>query len=571
MKNKKINPEMKYLALWGWSSILFSVFLAFPHAMENGISSLPSWFFRDLVIGMAVSVPLSGAVWLIRTCRTQILRFQNKEMKSGTLFWIVLIGLCLIWMIPFLAYFPGIFGADAPLQSAMMLGIRPLSNHHPLLHTIIFGGLLRLSLQVFGTAQAGLAIYILVFQILFTAYALARAMLSLHQRKVPAWILLLMTLILAVNPIVMVLVCYTTKDIPFAAALLLFVVSLSELLIPIQKKQGRADLKACSIRTFVWGLLMGLLRSQGVYMAFGALILLLFQYRNHLKSRRFRIAEGIQTLIVAVCLLISSGLPALGLVQKVDFREAIHVPIQQMASVLRADALSETPLMTEQLRNDALYYFDEFENEPFDAQEVDSYSADYAKYHFITARMKENPLQFLKTWYRLLRTDFSAAADSTIWLTAPYFNMTYSPHNALITHEEQELEGSRLDISSHSLLPGVRSWLNNTVSETSDRENCPFWLRLFDPAISLFLLLFLLGYTLIFRNRLISLVLIYPLLYALTMLLGPVALLRYSYIYLMEWPFLFGALLVPASESSRQSVSDRTDRQLSGNAAPMAE
>ena len=163
----------------------------------------------------------------------------KKFFSLKQLYWILMSIQLGIWLVAFLIFYPGTFGADAPSQLGMVQGVIPLSTHHPLLHTLIFGNLITLTANMFGSPHLGLSIYILVCQILFTAYAISKVLCSLYRRNIPAWILISTTFFfLAINPFVMALVCYTTKDIPFVAALLLFIVHLVEILSPDSKKQS---------------------------------------------------------------------------------------------------------------------------------------------------------------------------------------------------------------------------------------------------------------------------------------------------------------------------------------------
>ncbi|UNT92918.1 hypothetical protein [Allobaculum sp. Allo2] len=94
------------------------------------------------------------------------------------------------WMPAFLAFFPGTFGADAPIQLAMYNGDLPFTTHHPWLHTLLLGSLLRLGNILFHNPNAGTGIYIFFFQIVFCAYAIAKAMLYLYRKGLNAWILI---------------------------------------------------------------------------------------------------------------------------------------------------------------------------------------------------------------------------------------------------------------------------------------------------------------------------------------------------------------------------------------------
>lgn len=325
MKNKNIQ-------LWVWTSFFFALFSSIPLLTDSPFESVGMAFLGNLFKWALILLPLIAFLdWMRRYLA--IYQVQAKKTISlRFLHWLLFLGLLLIWSFAFLIFFPGTFGADAPTQLGMVQGVVPLSTHNPILHTLVFGNLVNWTAQYLGNPYIGLALYILVCQILFTAYAITTAMDNLYQRNVPAWLLIVSTFFLAINPFVMALVCYTTKDIPFAAALLLFIVYLVELVHPTHQKRSFTSDLGCA---FGWGLLMCLLRPQGIYMIVMGIFILLFQYRKDLKKKRFLIVEGLQSTIFFLVIIMNACILGLGLAEKGNSREILSVPIQQIATILK--------------------------------------------------------------------------------------------------------------------------------------------------------------------------------------------------------------------------------------------
>lgn len=528
-----MRKRKKNIQLLCWTSGFFALFSVLPFLTDSSLGSVWLAFFWSLFRWVIILIPLITFLDLIKRYFTNHPFSYKKTLSVKQLYWILMSIQLFIWFMAFLIFYPGTFGADAPGQLGMVQGVIPLSNHHPLLHTLIFGNLITLTANILGSPNLGLSIYILVFQILFTAYAISKALCSLYWRNVPAWILISTTLFLAINPFVMALVCYTTKDIPFAAALLLFMVYLIELLNPSSKDQSfTSNLK----RAFLWGLLMCLLRSQGIYMVIMGISILLFQYRKKLKNRRFLVVEELQMSIFIIAFIINITIPTLAGVQKVDSREILSVPIQQIATILQENEESTKPFLDENLANQALSYFD-----GYSLDMIDPLSADNAKFKFVTEKMKQNPIKFLQIYLRLLAADFSGAVRGFVRLIGPYFDMRTTIYNSLIIMYVAEIPEKAYGIQSQSLFPELRDKFISLICVSCNINECPSWLRIFDPAWVLYLIIFLLGYALIFKEKLLGILLIYPISYILTMFLGPVALLRYSYVYLMEFPYLLGS------------------------------
>lgn len=523
----------KNLQLWGWTSSFFALFSVLPFCADAsfgsiGITFLWNWFKWALML-----IPFIAFLDRIRRYFKKYPVVLKKILSLEQLYW-TLMGIQLgIWFLAFLIFYPGTFGADAPSQLGMVQGVIPLSTHHPLLHTLIFGNLITLTANMFGSPHLGLSLYILVCQILFTAYAISKALCSLYRRNVPAWILISTTFFLAINPFVMALVCYTTKDIPFAAALLLFIVYLVELLNPNGEKQSFSYNLG---QALLWGLLMSLLRSQGIYMVVMGVFILLFQYRKKLENRKFLVIEGLQISIFLLTFILNATMSILVGAEKADSREAWSVPIQQIATILKENDESKKPFLDENLANQALSYFD-----GYSLDMIDPLSADNAKFKFVTEKMKQNPIKFLQIYLRLLAADFSGAVRGFVRLIGPYFDMRTTIYNSLIIMYVAEIPEKAYGIQNQSLFPELRDKFISLICVSCNINECPMWLRIFDPTWTLYLIVFLLSYALIFKEKSLSVLLIYPISYILTMLLGPVALLRYSYVYLMEFPYLLGS------------------------------
>lgn len=67
----------------------------------------------------------------------------------------------------------------------------------------------------------------------------------------------------------------------------------------------------------------------------------------------------------------------------------------------------------------------------------------------------------------------------------------------------------------------------------------------------------MLGWCIFRKSPFVLSVSLFTILYVLTMLLGPVSLLRYSFVYAIQWPFLFGALLLDLFRPKKNSSKRR--------------
>lgn len=556
-----MNKFLKWTLIW--TAFFFSLGYSIPSLAAADSSAFFSSFILSLIILLLL---FFGGAYLYSNLRKRLGQSKPEQepnqhrklvlasrfrLNGRRVFWILFVCLFVSWIPAFLAFYPGTFGADAPIQLAMFQNKMELTLHHPLVHTMALGILYSIGSFIFQSPAGGIAFYILVFQILFTAYALARTSAYLYQKGVPFFLLFVMLEILAFNPIVQAAVCYTTKDIPFAAALLLFVSATCEFLYPVRvPKNKKMNGWRRRILPFIgWGVLMCLLRNQGIYMVLAGTLFLAVVFWKEIRKKKIQRAVAANVLIVILAVFLGSSLPSMFSIPKGDSREMFSVPIQQIAAAIYKDE-TDHRILDDQTRSEALSYFD-FES--LAGTEFNPFSADYAKNFFKTDLLKENPGKFLSVYFRIIRSDFNSALTSTAYLIAPYFDMRTSPFNPLIvvtSFEEYWPEGLEEEASQSSLLPGYLQWLNDTIWKTIQKD-CPLWLRLFDPALVLYFMVFLFGFGIFYQKKLVLTAEIYPVLYALTMLLGPVALLRYSYVYVIEAPFLAGVFWISLKNQNK--------------------
>lgn len=580
--------------LWIWTSLFFSLFASWPKLMEYGLSpffkSYVLWllFYSLLFLAIAFLFTVLNRKFNLRSRRSLLVHSSTTKKQERFLFWSVLLLMIVTWMPAFLAFFPGTFGADAPIQLAMYNGDLPFTTHHPWLHTLLLGSLLRLGNILFHNPNAGTGIYIFFFQIVFCAYAIAKAMLYLYRKGLNAWILITTSFFMAVSPFSQMLVCYTTKDIMFAPALLLFIVSICSLLFPPKPSESaRADLSSPAenpkavrekdrsaasssllkktAEIIGWGVLMCLLRNQGLYLAILGLILLFFVYLKDRKKRIVQLFMVSQVSILVLGWLLTSLVPSIAGIKINNPREMLALPIHQLAFELNRNDQIEEKFISKEDEALAYSYFDDFTPD-----QLDPFSADSSKDLFYNEKFSENPGQFISLYLRVLTTDWRGAIQAAAYLTAPYFDMRYGEYNALSVMTSYEDYADKQHIASYSLLPGYRDKLRGIAMQSATFDNCPLWLRFFDPGITLYLVIFLLGYAIFFRSKFAATACLYTVLYILTMLLGPVSLLRYSFIYTYQWPFLLGVLLLSALSRKPKKKTARIKRTVRKSAADPA-
>jgi len=163
-----------------------------------------------------MAMPLFGAfaAWLMlpheEGCAPKTTRTLNIPMWGYMLIFIA------CWTPILLAYYPGMMNYDVYIEYGQFLG--GWNDRHPMLYLVFTYFFYRLGL-IFGQQTLAMLAVSILRMVTFAA-ALAYACHFLQRRRISAWILSLMTAAFAILPIYSVMSVSSSKDTPFAAALL---------------------------------------------------------------------------------------------------------------------------------------------------------------------------------------------------------------------------------------------------------------------------------------------------------------------------------------------------------------
>ena len=221
------------------------------------------------------------------------------------------------------AHYPGTLTVDSLSTIRELMGDAPYSNIMPFWHTVTVKLFVDMGLAVFGDMNAAIALFHGV-QILFMAVCFAYTIMTMYQMGVPVWFLVPVYAVYALQPHNIVYSVILWKDIPFAAASLLFITALYRLL----KGIGRSGF--WNYGALVFGAMgFSLWRTNGWY-AFLAtvVVLLILMGKNEKKLLMLMIS-----VLVFSWVLINPVLDAMN-VTETNFVEAFAVPMQQIARVV---------------------------------------------------------------------------------------------------------------------------------------------------------------------------------------------------------------------------------------------
>ena len=315
-------------------SVIFTLFymlMDYPHYIET----LTSRLFR---FGILAVVAIGFWFLFYEILLAILLSTQHNDRLSSLLYgtripdkWIFLhkhafpvtFLLCMLGWLPYYLYqFPGIMTPDSINQLEQVLGLIPYSNHHPWIHTLFIKLFYTIGYTITGSMVAAMGFYTLM-QMCFLAASISYFVSStriFHLKPIWGFLLALAYALLPYHAVYSVTVW---KDIPFAAAVLLFLTAL----LRIHNRNHRSDY----IIFILSGIMMCVFRSNGWYAFLLCLPFLLF----FLRRNKYLIGS----LAITLCMSILIRYPVMNASHVVspDFVESLCIPLQQVSCVLAND------------------------------------------------------------------------------------------------------------------------------------------------------------------------------------------------------------------------------------------
>lgn len=233
--------------------------------------------------------------------------------------------LILIYIIYLIGCYPGFYNYDGGAQIVQVLYQEvPYNTHHPLLHTLIEGGIINLGYKIRGTDLTfGVFLYCL-FQMGVCAICFAYSVRFIYQYTRKVFWTLLAFVFYAICPPIIMFIMSTTKDVLCYAFLLVGILKLYQ--IYRNRVENNNVPKKTWVMTGVLFVLSCLLRNNIVYsFAVLAVISAVCHKRSFKGQLSFFVSIILSYFLINTCLV--KGLNA----TSGSVTEALSVPFQQMA------------------------------------------------------------------------------------------------------------------------------------------------------------------------------------------------------------------------------------------------
>lgn len=443
------------------------------------------------------------------------------------------------WLPVLLACYPGIFSYDAIYQCSQVTDSLNLNTHHPILHTLFLGGCVQIGRSLFGSANIGMLFYSLL-QMLINSCCFAYILHFMKKQKLSSIGIFLSLLFFSLMPFNSLFAICATKDSIFSALFALLFTNFYQLVqSPHKYLSSWKSIIAFSLLAFT----AMAFRNNMFYAFILCIPFLLFIYRKYWKRLlflmllpilMFKLYEG----IVYPALHVTSG----------DSREAYSVIMQQYANVYNNCEIdmSDKELL-QQLMNDESW------------RKYEPHKSDIIKNEFNTIVFEDNLSEYIQLYIRL------GLQYPSQYINA-FFNLTYGywypndilPDNTTYRKYIEVYDGG--DITFASKLPRLLELLQK-IGMDSTYQSIPVFSMFFCPAFYIWIQLFMVTISIYEKRYSFLTLMLLPAAFFLTILFGPVALLRYAYPIILCTPA--ACLLYPTLPAS--DIHNEAPGQVQGN------
>ena len=235
------------------------------------------------------------------------------------------------WIPYFLNYYPGVISADSMGQICQSLGIYNLTNHHPVFHTFFISIAMNIG-KLLANYNIGIAIYS-ISQMLITSAIFSFTIYYMAKRNVDVKFRLLTLVFYAFYPVNALYSITMWKDIPFAIAMLIFTIMMTEIAINrdhFMKSKLKNTLLVISM------LLVILFRNNGVYVVIATIPFMFIFLKQYYKK-----LIVITAIVLAFYGIWKGPIFAIFDIEEGSVREALSIPLQQFARMTKNEELSD--------------------------------------------------------------------------------------------------------------------------------------------------------------------------------------------------------------------------------------
>lgn len=483
-----------------------------------------TWTACMFVFGAVFTFFLSGALGLEKNLSHQGLNLRCFTWKYR--FFAIQAFILLTWLPCYLAFYPGTFGYDIPYQTNQISN-HTIDRNHPPIHTLFWKFCLYVDSR---TGLEAITFYYIV-QLLLLSAAFAYLIVFLVKRNYNQWLVLLALAFVTVNPVLAVFMFAPTKDVIFAAALLMLILQLYTF---VTQPELYGGFNRNTVSLVCWCLICCLFRNNAVYAFILTVPFLLLVFRKFWKR------TAVLLLLPIVLFFVINGpvYDAMGIREGFS-AEKLSVPTQQIALVVRDHG---NELSQEEIDDISAYLPYEYLAAAYNPR-----FADPVKNSFNNEMYHQDSGRFHKLWFSLLFRYPKEYISAFLALNLPYWYPDASTLDSYSCREyiEVGIVGSDIyKLQRQSKLPGALKFYEKVASYEAF-QNIPLVSNLFSITTPLWFLLSGMVILALKQRKREILVFIPLMMLWLTYMAGPVSNFRYIFPIFALYPFLAAVVLSP--------------------------
>lgn len=250
-------------------------------------------------------------------------RILSEYDKHVFLYSFLIIYIC--WLPYIIISFPGSMSYDAAEQLFRFTGNAPVTNHHPILSTLLIGICFRVG-QFIHSDNFGIFIY-MIFQSLIFALALAYMLKYMKELKIILKWRIVTLLFFSLFSLWPMYAQWVVKDTLFCSLVIFYVVYCIRIVVLKDFKNSNVMF----FKVFIISLLVTLLRNNGIY-----LVVLSLPFISILETvKKNRIKLYISTFGILVVYILFNNVLAYLNIEGSSIKEMLSVPFQQTANYVR--------------------------------------------------------------------------------------------------------------------------------------------------------------------------------------------------------------------------------------------
>lgn len=509
-----------------WSSLtgfLLGFFFVAGKELDiyDSLDFLQKMFYVKWILATVISGGVILLLWeLLPRCKKYI-----PDLPFSIPYWGCVVLLFLCWLPALFSLFPGAFSYDA-LDEWRQVATGNLTAHHPVLHVLLLGGLVEGFHSITGSYNVGIAIYSLL-QMVVMANLLAYALQWMRKHEISGVFTWAAFLLCGLSPVLQLYAICATKDVLFTGFELLFFLEVWDLL---SEKEQYLNNKKRLLFFGIVSLMTMILRNNGLYIVLIVFVLLGFHLRKCWKKY----------LCVLCGVLLLYGMYVGPVYDALDVtsggvEEMLSVPLQQMARVYKYNF--------EGIEAEDLEYM--YQVVPKENWEMyRSTVADYVKDGFRQEVFEQERVKFFSVWLKLGLENPLTYVNSFLVGTVDY----WYPFAIIDGYKDYTGKSSFFDYQVDEpgteivFLQGLHEWYEE-LSHVKEAQKTPFLFLLISPGWYLVLWLVAFLYQLCYKKyeQLVPMCILGV--HLLTVLLGPIALVRYVLIFYVIAPVVWGMLM----------------------------